>query len=275
MGAGASTSSTEVTEAVSKASPEDLTAAMAALSDEQKAKLKAALGGDTTELAEKSESPMPVVKPAGPSLLDQLNMMAGLAGDTAAANAAKSEEIKKATTRQRRKSRDLEQEVFGMHITDKEKLKKIFDQIDKDGSGELDVGELRTALEKTKPGETITDLQVSRRINKYDADGNGTLSFPEYEAMLKNWETDDAQFEQEAEKMQSVFEAIDLDKSGNIDKNELLAALKMIDKVATAEQVEKRINKYDVDKDGQVNFEEFEKMLSHWGQDEALFKTSS
>ena len=114
---------------------------MAALSDEQKAKLKAALGGDTTELAEKSESPMPVVKPAGPSLLgvcwprreidwvfirrltcaavpgyswfvcpyiaDQLNMMAGLAGDTAAANAAKSEEIKKATTRQRRKSRDL------------------------------------------------------------------------------------------------------------------------------------------------------------------------
>ena len=53
-----------------------------------------------------------------------------------------------------------------MHITDKEKLKKIFDQIDKDGSGELDVGELRTALEKTKPGETITDLQVSRRINK-------------------------------------------------------------------------------------------------------------
>lgn len=204
-----------------------------------------------------------------------------------------------------------------MHITDKEKLKKIFDQIDKDGSGELDVGELRTALEKTKPGETITDLQVSRRINKYDADGNGTLSFPEYEAMLKNWETDDAQFEQEAEKMQSVFEAIDLDKSGNIDKNELLAALKMIDKVATEEQVEKRINKYDVDKDGQVrrraarpwlrsgllgaarvppflcplpllfdswlilcmrtqvNFEEFEKMLSHWGQDEALFKTSS
>ena len=51
--------------------------------------------------------------------------------------------------------------------------------------------------------------------------------------------------------MQSVFEAIDLDKSGNSGKKGY-RALKMIDKVATEGQVEKRINKYDVDKDGQV-----------------------
>ena len=115
-------------------------------------------------------------------------------------------------------------------------------------------------------------LQVAKRINKYDADGNGTLSFPEYETMLKNWETDDAEFDKEMDKLTSVFEAIDLDKNGTIDKTELTAALKMIDKSATEEGVEKRMNKYDEDKDGNINFEEFEKMISNWGRDEGLFK---
>jgi len=271
MGAGASSSGSpdEVVAAVGKASAEELTAAMAGLSDEQKAKLKAELENSA---AEESLPPPPAPKAAGPSLLDQLSMMSNMAGNITASNDAKNEAVKKATTRQRRKSRDLEQDVFGMHIKDKEKLKKIFDEIDTDGSGELDVSELRAALEKCKPGEKITDTQVAKRINKYDADGNGTLSFPEYETMLKNWETDDADFEKEIDKLTSVFESIDLDKNGTIDKTELTAALKMIDKTATEEGVEKRINKYDDDKDGKVNFEEFEKMISNWGRDEALFK---
>ena len=116
--------------------------------------------------------------------------MSNIAGGIVAENDAKGSEIKKATTRQRRKSRDLgvtaiiicahapplspspllpsplrlpsaprrlscafitthhlssfrthvrsEQEVFGMHITDKEKLRKVFNDLDTDGSGELD-----------------------------------------------------------------------------------------------------------------------------------------
>lgn len=122
------------------------------------------------------------------------------------------------------------------------------------------------------PTPTRVTYQVAKRINKYDADGNGTLSFPEYETMLKNWEGDDAEFEKDMDKLTSVFDSIDLDKNGTIDKAELTAALKMIDKTATEEGVEKRINKYDDDKDGKVNYEEFEKMISNWGRDEALFK---
>ena len=64
---------------------------------------------------------------------------------------------------------------------------------------------------------------------------------------------------------------IDLDKSGSIDLKELMAALKMIDKSATEEQVNKRIAKYDSDKDGKVNLEEYEKLVYRWGKDEAEF----
>ena len=63
-----------------------------------------------------------------------------------------------------------------------------------DKSGELDVSELRAALQKCKPGETITNNQVKKRISKYDVDGNGTLSFTEYENMLKSWEEDEKSY---------------------------------------------------------------------------------
>ena len=56
-------------------------------------------------------------------------------------------------------------------------------------------------------------------------------------------------------------QTIDLDKSGSIDLKELMAALKMVDKTATEEQVSKRITKYDGDKDGKVNLEEYEKLV--------------
>jgi len=221
---------------------------------------------------EEGGSPPPVPKPAGPSLLDQLSMMSNIAGGIVAENDAKGSEIKKASTRQRRKSRDLEQEVFGMHITDVEKLKKIFAEIDTDGSGELDTSELRAALEKCKPGEKITNLQVEKRIAKYDEDGNGTLSFSEYEKMLKGWEADEKEFDDFADKSKKAFENVDLDKSGQIDMKELVAALKMVDKNATEDQAAKRIQKYgSKDKDGKVtkvNFEEFEKLIYKWAIDE-------
>jgi len=211
--------------------------------------------------------PPPPAAP-GPSLLDQLSMMSNMASSVVKDNEAKGDEIKKASTRQRRKSRDLEQEVFGMHITDKAKLKKVFDEIDTDKSGELDVSELRAALQKCKPGETITNNQVKKRISKYDVDGNGTLSFTEYENMLKSWEEDEKSFEAYHEKLLNTFQQIDLDKNGTIDSKELTAALKMIDKTANEEQVSKRMNKYDVDKDGKVNFEEFENLVESWAVDE-------
>ena len=59
-----------------------------------------------------------------------------------------------------------------------------------------------------------------------------------------------------------------MDKNGTIDSKELTAALKMIDKTANEEQVSKRMNKYDVDKDGKVNFEEFENLVESWAVDE-------
>ena len=55
-----------------------------------------------------------------------------------------------------------EQEVFGMHLSDVEALRKVFDAIDLDKSGTIETTELREALEKA--GKKPTDEQVRRLL---------------------------------------------------------------------------------------------------------------
>ena len=93
--------------------------------------------------------------PAGrrDSLNDMLNMVS-VAETTANENAVQLEESMRKTKemehkmeKQRRHSRELEQEVFGMHLKDVESLRKKFDEIDTDGGGTIDSTELRVALD--------------------------------------------------------------------------------------------------------------------------------
>jgi len=101
------------------------------------------------------------------------------------ASTAASADLTKKATRQRRKSRDLEQTVFGMHLTDQAELKKKFDAIDVDGNGTLEKHELKAALQAT--GRTVTDKKLTEIFNKYDNDKNGTFDFKEFCTMIKDW----------------------------------------------------------------------------------------
>ena len=84
------------------------------------------------------------------------------------------------TSRQRRTSRELEQDVFGMHLKDVESLKKKFDEIDVDGSGAISADELKQAL--VKVGKNPSDDEVKAMLKKFDANGDGVLQFSEFQA---------------------------------------------------------------------------------------------
>ena len=105
--------------------------------------------------------------------------VAAAASEAAAANTA---EVEKKLEKQRRRSRELENQIFGMQLTDVDLLKKKFDEIDIDHSGSIDTTELREAL--LKVGKTPTDDQVKLMIKKFDADGNGTLEVGRPQALL-------------------------------------------------------------------------------------------
>jgi len=112
----------------------------------------------------------------------------------------------------RRKSRELEQLVFGMGLRDVDKLRKIFDEIDEDKSGSIDCKELGQALVRT--GKAPTREQVKRLLKKYDADGNGTLEFEEYQHMIANWDADIAEFDSERERLEAALAAAEPQSTG-------------------------------------------------------------
>jgi len=128
--------------------------------------------------------PPPASKPM--SLMEQLEAMSVKASNTVSNAADKTANLQQKATRQRRRSRDLEQTVFGMHLTDKEQLKKKFDEIDTDGNGTLEKTELRKALELT--GRKVSDDTLTKLFERYDTDKNGTFSFDEYCQMIKEWD---------------------------------------------------------------------------------------
>jgi len=139
-----------------------------------------------TEGGEGSPLPLPPPPAAKPlSLMEQLEAMSMGAKTSVEASTAASADLTKKATRQRRKSRDLEQTVFGMHLTDQAELKKKFDAIDVDGNGTLEKHELKAALQAT--GRTVTDKKLTEIFNKYDNDKNGTFDFKEFCTMIKDW----------------------------------------------------------------------------------------
>ena len=64
-----------------------------------------------------------------------------------------------------------------------DKYRKIFEEIDVDGSGELDFDEFVEAYKKINPDVSMTQLE--QMFKEADLDGGGTLDFEEFVAMAK------------------------------------------------------------------------------------------
>lgn len=60
-------------------------------------------------------------------------------------------------------------------------LRTVFLEIDTDGSGALDRGEVVVLAQRL--GHTLTDAQLSRAMSEMDSDGGGSVDFDEF----KNW----------------------------------------------------------------------------------------
>eukprot|EP00892_Ulva_mutabilis_P010356 jgi/Ulvmu1/7693/UM038_0125.1 len=85
--------------------------------------------------------------------------------------------------------------------------------VDEDGSGNIDATELQRALGM---GNLHFSLQVvASMIRMYDRDRNGTISYQEFQGLH--------QFLMD---MHASFHQFDLDRSGSLEKNEVLRALR-------------------------------------------------
>jgi calmodulin len=94
-------------------------------------------------------------------------------------------------------------------------------------------------------------------IKEIDTDGNGTIDFPEFLTMMAR-KLQDSEGEEE---IREAFKVFDKDGTGFISAAELRHVMTNLGEKLTDEEVDEMIREADVDNDGQINYDEFVKMM--------------
>ncbi|KAN0082579.1 hypothetical protein V8E55_008374 [Tylopilus felleus] len=126
-----------------------------------------------------------------------------------------------------------------------------------DGDGTITTKELGTVMRSL--GQNPTEAELQDMINEVDADGNGTIDFPEFLTMMarKMRDTDSE------EEIREAFKVFDKDGNGFISAAELRHVMTNLGEKLTETEVEEMIREADVDGDGQINYDEFVKLRGH------------
>ena len=110
-------------------------------------------------------------------------------------------------------------------------FKEAFSLFDKDGDGTITTKELGTVMRSL--GQNPTEAELQDMINEVDADGNGTIDFPEFLSLMarKMKDTDTE------EELIEAFKVFDRDGNGFISAAELRHVMTNLGEKLTDEEV--------------------------------------
>ena len=143
-------------------------------------------------------------------------------------------------------------------LTDEQiaEFKEAFALFDTDGDGIITTKELRAVMNSL--GQNHTDAELQDMLNAVDADRNGDVDFPEFLTLMFGKMKDTSKDEPLIE----AFRVFDKDGNGYISAAEFRRVMTNLGEKLTDEEVEEMIRESDIqDGDGQINYEEFVKMM--------------
>ena len=131
-----------------------------------------------------------------------------------------------------------------------------------DGSGTITVSEMAVCLESL--GQTATDEELKDVFDELDKDGSGTIDFMEFCQFMAGRMSDI----DDPELLKEAFKIFDADGSGAVTKAELMDTMKDIMKntgeALPEEDVDDIIREADKDGDGQIDCEEFMRVMQQF-----------
>ena len=111
-------------------------------------------------------------------------------------------------------------------------------------------------------GQNLTEEELQDMINEVDADGNGTIDFPEFlNLMARKMKDTDSE-----EELKEAFQAFDKDQNGFISAAELRHVFTNLGEKITDEEIDEMIHEADLDGDGQLNYEELVRVMTSQDQ---------
>ncbi|KAJ8764401.1 hypothetical protein K2173_006141 [Erythroxylum novogranatense] len=143
----------------------------------------------------------------------------------------------------------------GLTSQKRQEIREAFELFDTDNSGTIDAKELNVAMRAL--GFEMTEEQISQMIADVDKDGSGAIDFDEFVHMMtaKIGERDTK------EEMKRAFHIIDQDNNDKISVADIKRTAKELGENFTDREIEEMVEEADRDRDGEVNLEEFMKMM--------------
>nr|QVU02259.1 polcalcin-like protein [Quercus acutissima] len=138
-----------------------------------------------------------------------------------------------------------------------EEVEKVFNRFDTNGDGKISVTELGAVFSSL--GSSFSDEEELRRImDELDSDHDGFISLTEFAAFCRSSSAEDGG----ASELRDAFKLYDQDQNGLISASELHLVLNRLGMNCSVEDCHRMIRSVDSDGDGNVNFEEFQKMMN-------------
>ena len=131
----------------------------------------------------------------------------------------------------------------------------MFSLFDKERDGTISTRDLGTVMRAL--GQTPLEFELQDMVKEVVPDCNGTINFSEFLTILTRI-MKDANPEEE---MRDAFRVFDKDGNGFISAAELKIVMTKLGEKLTDEEAEEMIRGADVDGDGQINYEEFVKLM--------------
>merc|ERR1739842_273923 len=131
-----------------------------------------------------------------------------------------------------------------------DEIREAFSLFDSDASGAIDVRELKAAMRAL--GFEVKNEELKKMVSDVDNDGNGTIEFAEFLQMMtgKMGEKDSR------EDIEKVFKLFDDDNTNKISFRNL---------ARVAEELGENIDQADRDGDGEINLDEFYRIMKKKG----------